>query len=206
MHAYRLRGYLFFGSVFSLADHLRQSLRGAERPLCLLLDFDAVSGFDFSAVNVLARFLQTANAAGVPVVLSAVSGKLQAGLERNLPPAASAELLVEPNADRALERCEDLVIEAWKADRDREDERRASLLEHAADDLEHYLERQTRFEDLLERLRDRLTSREYSTGDALAGPGAPREGLQLLLWGRASGYDAAGSRLYQRGPGDALAG
>ena len=204
VHAYRLRGYLFFGSVFSLADHLRQSLRGAERPVCLLLDFDAVSGFDFSAVNVLGRFLQTANAAGVPVVLSAASEKLQTGLERNLTPAASAELMVEPNADRALERCEDLVIAAWKADRDREDERRASLLEHAADDLEHYLERQTRFEDLLERLRDRLTSRRYSTGDALAGPGAPREGLQLLLSGRASGYDAAGSRLYQRGPGDAI--
>ncbi len=206
VHAYRLRGYLFFGSVFSLADHLRQSVRGAERPVCLLLDFDAVSGFDFSAVNVLARFLQTANAAGVPVVLSGVSDKLQAGLERNLPPAASAELLVEPNADRALERCEDLVIAAWKADRDRDrdDERRASLLEHAADDLEHYLERQTRFEDLLERLRDRLTPRQYAAGDALAGPGAPREGLQLLLSGRASGYDAASSRLYQRGPGDAI--
>ena len=40
VHAYRLRGYLFFGSVFSLADHLRQSLRDAQRPLCLLLDFD----------------------------------------------------------------------------------------------------------------------------------------------------------------------
>ena len=204
VHAYRLRGYLFFGSVFSLADHLRQSLRDAQRPLCLLLDFDAVSGFDFSAVNVLARFLQTANAAGVPVVLSGVSEKLQAGLERNLPPAASAELMVEPNADRALERCEDLVIAAWKADRNREDERRASLLEHAADDLEHYLERQTRFEDLLERLRDRLTPREYATGDAIAGPGAPREGLQLLLSGRASGYDAAGLRLYQCGPADAI--
>ena len=80
---YRLRGYIFFGSVSPLADHLRQSLSGASRPLCLLLDFAAVSGFDFSAVNVLSRFLQTANAAGVRVVLSALSEGLRAGLEHN---------------------------------------------------------------------------------------------------------------------------
>ena len=54
---YRLRGYIFFGtSVSPLADHLRQSLSGASRPACLILDFSAISGFDFSAVNVLSRF------------------------------------------------------------------------------------------------------------------------------------------------------
>ena len=204
VHAYRLRGYLFFGSVSSLADHLRQSLRGAERPVCLLLDFGAVSGFDFSAVNVLARFLQTADAAGVPVVLSAASEKLQAGLQRNLSPSAAAELLVEPDADRGLERCEDLVIAAWKAEGGTGDERRASLLEHSADDLEHYLERQIRFEDLLEGLGPWLTPRRYAARQALAAPDAPLEGLQLLLSGSASGYDAAGERLYQRGRGDAI--
>ena len=179
-------------------------MHGDERPVCLLLDFGAVSGFDFSAVNVLARFLQAADAAGVTVVLSAVSGKLQAGLRRNLPPSASAQLLTEPNEDRALERCEDLLIKAWKAEVDGGEERRASLLEHSADDLEHYLERQIRFEDLLEGLGDRLTPRRCAAGEALAGPDTPREGLQLLLSGSASGYDAAGERLYQRGRGDAI--
>ncbi len=204
VHGYKLRGYLFFGSASSLADHLRQSLRGAERPVCLLLDFGAVSGFDFSAVNVLARFLQTAEAAGVTIVLSAVSEKLQAGLGRNLTPSAAAELLMEPNADRALERCEDLVLAAWKAEVDTGDERRASLLEHSADDLEQYLERQTRFEDLLEALGPWLTPRQYAPGEVLAGPDAPLQGLQLLLSGSASAYDAAGDRLYQRGRGDAI--
>ena len=193
VHAYKLRGYLFFGSASSLADHLRQSLSGAERPVCLLLDFGAVSGFDFSAVNVLARFLQTADAAGVTIVLSAVSEKLQAGLGRNLTPSAAAELLVEPNADRALERCEDLVIAAWKAEVDTGDERRASLLEHSADDLEQYLERQTRFEDLLEALGPWLTPRQYAAGEVPGGTGrsapgsataAVRIGLRLRRRGR----------------------
>ena len=45
VHAYRLRGYIFFGSVCPLAEHLKKSLSGASRPACLLLDFAAVSGF-----------------------------------------------------------------------------------------------------------------------------------------------------------------
>ena len=204
VQAYRLRGYLFFGSVSPLADHLRQSLSGASRPLCLLLDFAAVSGFDFSAVNVLSRFLQTSNAAGVRVVLSALSEGLRAGLEHNLPPAVYAELLMEPDVDRALEHCEEIVIEGWKADVDRADERRASLLEHTADDLERYLERQIDFENLMEELQWWLSPCQYSAGEALVGQGAPQAGLQLLLSGRASGYDSAGPRLFQSGPGDSI--
>ena len=111
---------------------------------------------------------------------------------------------MEPDVDRALEHCEEIVIAGWKADVDRADERRASLLEHTADDLERYLERQIHFEELVEELRRWLKPREYSTDEALAGPGAPQEGLQLLLSGRASGYDSAGTRLYQCGPGDAI--
>ena len=76
------------------------------------------------------------------MVLSALSEGLRAGLEHNLPSAVYAELLVEPNADRAIKRCADIVITAWKADVDMADERRASLLEHTAEALEHYLERQ----------------------------------------------------------------
>ena len=201
---YRLRGYIFFGSVSPLADHLRQSLSGASRPLCLLLDFAAVSGFDFSAVNVLSRFLQTANTAGVRIVLSALSEGLRAGLEHNLPPAVYAELLMEPDVDRALEHCEEIVIEGWKADVDRADERRASLLEHTADDLERYLERQIDFENLMEELQWWLSPCQYSAGEALVGQGAPQAGLQLLLSGRASGYDSAGTRLFQCGPGDSI--
>ena len=201
---YRLRGYIFFGSANPLADHLRKSLGGASRPACLMLDFSAVSGFDFSAVSVLARFPQSANGAGVQVVLGAVSEQLRAGLERTLPAPVFAELVLESNADRALERCEEIVITAWRTDAAAADGRRAALLEHAAADLERHLERQIHFEDLMEELRDWLTPRDYSADEALAGADAPQEGLQLLLSGRASAYNGAGARLHQFSPGDAI--
>ena len=201
---WRLRGYIFFGSVYSFADQLRQSLGGDPRPTCVTLDFTDVSGFDFSAVNVLVRCLRTANAAGVTVVLSAPSEQVRTGLKRNLPPSEFAALRIEPNVDRALEHSEEVVIEAWRANASVIDEHRASVLERAAADLDSQLERLARFEDLVDELRGWLSPRRYSSGDALAGPGVPSEGLELLMSGRASAHDAAGTRVRQYGPGDAI--
>ena len=202
--AYRLRGYVFFGSVYPLADHLRESLGGDPRPSCLMLDFGDVSGFDYSAVNVLARFVQSANAAGVKVVLSAPSAQLRTGLERNLPAPEFDAVRIEPNADRALEYCEETVIAAWKAHASDVDERRASLFRRAAGDLERHLERQIRFEELMDELRGWLNPRRYAAGEPLAGREVPNEGLQLLTSGRASAHGAGGRRLRQYGPGDAI--
>ena len=201
---WRLRGYVFFGSVYALADDLRESLSADPRPACVMLDFTDVSGFDLSAVNVLARFAQSANRAGVKVVLSAPSQQVRAGLKRNLPPAEFAALRVEPNADHALEHCEEIVIEEWKATASMADEHRASILERAADDLDSLLERRTRFEDLMDELRSWLKPRHYAEGEALAGVGVPSEGLQLVTSGQASAHDAAGTRFRQYGPGDAI--
>lgn len=202
IHTYRLRGYLFFGSARVLADRLRSSL--ASRPACLMLDCSAVSGWDISAVRVLAGLLRAADEAGVQAVLSAPSRALRTGLERNLPTAVFSRLHLESNDDLALERCEDIVIEAWTADTKGTEKRRAELLEHVTDDLEHHLVRQMHFEELVEALSGWLTPRQFAAKEALAGSGTPRQGLQLLLAGRASVYDERGARLRQLSAGDAI--
>ncbi len=204
IQAYRLRGYIFFGSVGALLDRLKQSLDSAPRPACILLDFDAVSGFDFSAINGLCRFMHAAQAAGVRVVLSAASEKLETGLERNLPPAVRENLLFEPDADRALERCEDIVLATWRSDPAANVDPGGSLLERVAGDMERHLDRQVVFEDMVDELRDWLEPREYDAGEALASIGEPQKGLQLLIDGEASAFDSTGTRLFQCGPGDAV--
>ncbi|MDE0153725.1 MAG: SulP family inorganic anion transporter [Gammaproteobacteria bacterium] len=204
VQAYQLQGYIFFGSVGTLADRLKKSLKGPSRASCLMIDFSHVSGFDFSAVNVVARSVRRANAAGVQVVLSGLSEKLRFGLERNVAPAVFAKLWLESDADLGLERCEELIIAAWRADAAMVEQRRTSLLERASEDLERQLERQVRFEDLIEALRPWLTSRDYAAEEVLAGPDIPCEGLQLLLSGRASVHDSAGMRLRQCSPGDVI--
>ena len=204
VQGYRLRGYIFFGSIGALADRLRKSLRGPVRPDCLLLDFASVSGLDFSALNVLSRLLETAEASGVKVILSASPHRLTREFERNLPSAVFAKLLIEPDADRALERCEDIVISAWTANEDMAEQRRGALLEQTAASLELRLERQILFEELAEELSGRLDLREYAAGEVLAGSETPSGELQLLIAGRASAYGASGARLYQCGPGDSV--
>ena len=204
VHVYRLRGYLFFGSVCPLAEHLRQSVRGERRPACLILDFRQVSGFDFSAVSVLCRCLQTATAAGVQIVLSDLPEGLLDGLRRNLQPPVFAALIVESALDLALECGEDLVIDAWRTDAAAREAKRSALLADTAADLERYLDRQIQFEDLTAALRQWTTPRSYAAGEVLAGPEAAADDLQLLVSGRASAFDSAGVRLRQCGPGDAV--
>lgn len=205
VQAYRLRGYLFFGSAYRLADRLRQSLHDDEpRPSCILLDFTAVSGLDFSAINALGRFMHAAYAAGTRVVLSAASTQLKNELGRGLPPPVFDNLVWESDADRGLERCEDIVIAAWRSDPAREKSLRDSLLERVTDDMERQLDRQILFENLVHDLRDWLEPREYEVGEALTTRGEPQHGLQLLMTGRASAYDSGGTRLHQHGPGDVI--
>ena len=204
VRAYRLRGYLFFGSICPLTEKLQESLDRTERPACLLLDFAGVTGFDASALHVLSRFVQNVHAAAVPVVLCSLPESLRAGLMRNLAPAVRSALQLRPDVDQALERCEDLVIAAWKREAETSDAKRSMLLESAADELEHQLDWQVRFEALTMELRPWLDHRQHAAGDTIVGGESAGEDLQLLIAGRASAYDAAGMRLYQCGPGDAI--
>ena len=204
VHAYRLRGYIFFGSVCPLADRLKRLLNGDSRPDCLILDFDAVSGFDYSALNVLSRFLQTVNETGVQVVVCALPEQLRNGLKRNLPPGEFALLRIESDMEHALEYCEEIVIAAWRKEASAADEQRTSLLERVSDDLERHLERQIHFEDLMDELQNWLNPCQYSADAALSEPGASHKNLQLLISGRASAYNSVGARVHQYGPGDAV--
>ncbi len=203
-HAYQLRGYIFFGSVDPLISRLKGIVEDSSRPICLMLDFTAVSGFDFSAVNALSRFLSAANQVGTKVVLSAVSDQLRTSLNRSLPEPAFAELILKPDTDRALECCEDIVIAAWRSDASAAEDQRTALLEHVGYNLERHLERQIEFEDLMNELRDWLTPCEYAADESLAGEDTSQVRLQFLISGRASARDGDGSRLHQFGPGDAI--
>ena len=204
VRGYRLRGYIFFGSVYPLVDDLKQCLRDDPVPACLILDCSDVTGFDVSAVNVLGRFVQTAHAARVQVVVCTSSEQFMAGLKRTLPPAVFAGLLVEQNDDRALERGEDVIITAWRADDGMAEERRAMLLESTGDDMERYLDRQIRFEELVEKLRPWLSPRSYSEGENITGPDVKQEGVELLVSGRASVHYTSGVRFRQYTPGDPI--
>ncbi|MCY4002469.1 MAG: SulP family inorganic anion transporter [Rhodospirillales bacterium] len=204
IQGYCLRGYMFFGSVGPLIDRLKQSWTGDRRPDYILLDFGGVSGFDFSAISGLCRFAHAARSAGVRVVFCALAEELKNGLARNLPASVYDDLRFEPNADRALEHCEDRVLAARRADQHKGNGWGDGLLERVAGDMERHLDRQVLFEAMVDELQDWLEPRDYDAGEAIVSIGEQQNGLQLLVRGQASAYDAKGTWLFQYGPGGAI--
>ena len=205
LQAYQLRGYIFFGTAHRLAARLKQALTGDPPPVCMLLDFNAVSGFDLSAISAICRFIQKAHAGGTRIALSAVPEKLRDGLRRGLPSSTFDRLLWGAELDSALEQCEDLTIAASKTAAPSDDGVSGeSLLEAVADEMERRLSRLALFEELADELRPWLEQRVYDTGAALVTSGDVQKETQLLVAGSASAYNPEGERLFQSGPGDIL--
>lgn len=202
IRGFRLRGYLFFGSASSFADRLVHAIEGDLTPSCLVLDFTRVSGFDYSAVSVLARFIQNAQKQAIRVVLSGASQSLVEAMARNVPPSAYAEMSLTENEDQALEVCEDELIEDWRATSRDAHEKRGELLERSAEEIERYFDKQILFEELLRGLRIHTSTVEYGVGETIAT--ADNEEIQFILQGRATAYDKNDDRLLQCQVGDVI--
>ena len=196
---YRLQGYIFFGSGYPLAERLKASLDREPRPKCVLLDFEAVSGVDFSAVNAVCRFMYAARDKGTVVVFCATPDQLEGELKRNLPPPVFEHAHFAADADLGLERCEDILIED---SRDKDDAEAGALLDQVADAMERHLDSQSEFEALVEALGDWVQVRHYGPDESIVATDAASAGLQLMTVGRASVFDEEGERTGQRGPGD----
>ena len=96
VQVYRLRGYVIFGNAAAIGDRLNRVLKTDPPPLCVLLDFAQVSGFDSSAANVMGRAVRAAHARGTRIVLSAAAEHVRSILHRGLPvPLRDSLILVE---------------------------------------------------------------------------------------------------------------
>ncbi len=107
-----LQSYLFFGSANRLYEHVKALL--AAQPNChfLLFDFRLVTGIDSSATHSFAQIKQIADASGAHLVLV----NLTVELERAFHAARfiSDGVMVVSDLDRALELCEQSIIETHR--------------------------------------------------------------------------------------------
>ena len=204
MQGYRLRGYIFFGSIAGLADNLNKSLNSDTRPDCLLLEFKNVPGVDFFAENMLLRILQTAHSHTVKVVLSSPPQSLKDSLERNLNSDELAKLVLEDNLDNALEICEDTVIASWEGTANISGVHRSSLLTESVENLERHLTKLAEFEDVMDAMADRLKRSTFKPGDTIADTSTKKTAWYFLISGRVAAYNVEGTRLYQCSAGETL--
>ncbi len=206
MRAYRLRGYLFFGSATAMGDRLKKALAAEPAPQCLLLDLAGITGLDASAVNVFCRIIRTARPLDTKIILSALPARFESTLRRSLPESDWKELLFEEDLDHALERSELLIIAEWRRLNGESKDARTELFGISVDDAMHQLERQAQFEDLADRLQPWLQSNRYAADEIIVAQGEKQEHMQLLVQGRATMVsEKSGERLGEYGPGSVFA-
>jgi SulP family sulfate permease len=109
----RLNGFVFFGSSNGLLERIRARVeRGGVR--YLVVDLRRVSGVDSSAVASFVKVARLAEAHGIDLVLTGASDAVRAKLARG--GVAGDVVSFASDLDRGLERCEDALLEATRAD------------------------------------------------------------------------------------------
>jgi SulP family sulfate permease len=197
---YELTGYLFFGSAATLLQSLKKTLTSESRPDFILLDFALVSGLDISAFNNFHRFALHAEAARTAVVITGAPDRLAEALKRNLPATAMRNISFFPDLDHGLEFCEEQIIERTVSNSQDE-----ILFNQSVDHLLDQLEKQERFEHLVDCLAPWTELREQPKGSTILRKGEPAGGLHLLTRGSATEIDPdTGARIRSLTPGSVI--
>jgi SulP family sulfate permease len=112
----RVHGFVFFGSANGLLERIRR--RVEERaPRFLLLDLRRVTGVDASAVISLVKVTQLAEANGFEVVVAGASDRVREQLARGGVVPSDGIVRFEPDLDRGLQRCEDVLLAEARGER-----------------------------------------------------------------------------------------
>src|SRR5262249_20503055 len=122
-----LQSYLFFGSAYRLYQHVKLLL--VKHPEChyLVFDFRLVTGIDSSATHSFEQIKQAAAEFETKIILVNLSPELEKAFRTA--GFISADIVGASDLDRALETCEQKVIEAHQTGRNEEQSLRAWLSE-----------------------------------------------------------------------------
>jgi SulP family sulfate permease len=165
-----LQSYLFFGSANRLYQHVKALLSAQPNCRFLIFDFRLVTGIDSSATHSFAQIKQAAAACGTRIVLV----NLKPELERAFRTArfVSDDVVVASDVDRALEFCEQNIIEAHRTATDNERSLRtwwSDALGGAAN---------------ADRLAEYCRRLEVPAGQIIAREGDPAASMHFILEGR----------------------
>ena len=112
----RVHGFVFFGSANGLLERIRRRVEETA-PRFLLLDLRRVTGVDASAVISLVKVTQLVEANGVEVVIAGASDPVREQLARGGVVPSDGVVRFEPDLDRGLQRCEDVLLAEARGER-----------------------------------------------------------------------------------------
>ena len=112
----RVNGFLFFGSANVLLERIRKRVEAGPVRF-MLLDLRRVTGVDSSAVVSFVKVVHLAEANGFELVLAGASDPVREQLARGGVVASEGVVRFEPDLDRGLQRCEDVLLQEAEIER-----------------------------------------------------------------------------------------
>ncbi|HUO92075.1 MAG TPA: SulP family inorganic anion transporter [Rhizomicrobium sp.] len=167
---FSLQSYLFFGSASGLYQHVKGLLATADFCRFLVFDFRLVTGIDSSAVHSFTQIKRLAAKAGTRLVFVNLSRELEIAFR--ITGFLADDVVVERDLDHALEKCENVIIEAHRHSDDRH-ETLVEWLSEVLDDREHGA--------ALAGLCKRI---EVAEGDIIARQGDASDAMHFIFDGR----------------------
>ena len=171
----QLQGFIFFGTATRLLERVRARLERVEEPLqFIVLDFRMVSGLDSSAVMSFIKMNQLAESQSFRIVFAHLPPGLRRQLAASdlLPPAAERVHTFD-DCDRALEWCENELLQG------------AGLEPYGHDEpLSGFLERALEEPEKATRLLDYLDRRTLEKGEHLMHQGDQTDALYFIELGK----------------------
>jgi sulfate permease, SulP family len=165
-----LQSYLFFGSANRLYQHVKALLVRYPKCRFLIFDFRLVTGIDSSATHSFLQIKDAAAASGTTIVLANLMPELEKAFRTVR--FVSDDIITASDLDRALESCEQAVIEAHQ---------------HAGDDIGTF---RTWLAEALgnpqhaEHLAEYCQRREVQSGEIIARQGEVANAMHFILDGR----------------------
>jgi SulP family sulfate permease len=163
-----LHSYLFFGSANHLYEHVKHLFGRRRGYRFLVFDFRLVTGMDSSAMHSFTQIKHAAGEAGATLVLVNLTPEIR----RNFTQLVTADDIVADDLDRALELCENAIVEAH-SNQDREGRDLSGWLTQALGSAE--------YAEQLAQCCERL---EVGAGEIIATQGEPADSMHFIVSGR----------------------
>ncbi len=186
---YSLKGYIFFGSVTGLINHITDAVKdaGAESVDLVILDFEAVSGYDISSVNNFIRLINRFADQSITFIFASAPKGFSEMLTQNLDEDTATLVKTFPHTEAALQWAEDYIIEhenlILKSSSIAGQTARDSLFDSTSEELLLTLDRQAQLEGLIEKFTPYLVKKDYNRDEIVLAGQTKAPGICLVISG-----------------------
>ncbi len=177
IHIIELQNYIFFGTAYTLIDHIQQRLKTSKNGLIrfIILDFRSVNGLDSSAVYGFLKLKQIAHKHACGVIMTSLQPEVKQLLKHGkFFESHDSQLHVFQDLDRGIEWCEKKILQEIQ-EKEQPYRSAAELIDDMFVDHEKVIQ-----------FKNYLMTVQIPEGQILFKEGDPADGMYFLEYGQVS--------------------